>query len=70
MYPSYKDLPIRLAEFGVLHRHEVSGALNGLLRVRRFQQDDSHIFCTLEQIEQEILEVLNFVDHTRMVFSG
>jgi hypothetical protein len=68
MHPSYKDLPIRLAEFGVLHRHEASGALNGLLRVRRFQQDDSHIFCTLDQVENEVLEVLNFVDHTYNLF--
>jgi threonyl-tRNA synthetase len=52
----------------VLHRHEASGALNGLIRVRRFQQDDSHIFCTLDQIENEVLEVLNFVDHTYKLF--
>lgn len=45
---SYRDLPLRFAEFGVLHRNEISGALSGLTRVRRFQQDDAHIFCTLD----------------------
>lgn len=48
---SYKELPIRYAEFGVLHRNEISGALSGLTRVRRFVQDDAHIFCTLDQIQ-------------------
>lgn len=48
---SYKDLPIRMADFGVLHRNEITGALSGLTRVRRFQQDDAHIFCTTDQIE-------------------
>ena len=47
---SYKELPIRYADFGVLHRNEVSGALTGLTRVRRFQQDDAHIFCAPDQI--------------------
>ena len=47
---SYRDLPIRMAEFGVLHRNEVHGSLSGLTRVRRFQQDDAHIFCTQDQI--------------------
>lgn len=60
--PSYKDLPLRLAEFGVLHRNEASGALRGLTRVRRFQQDDSHIFCKLEHVEQEIVSLLSFID--------
>lgn len=68
MNPSYRDLPLRLAEFGVLHRNEASGALNGLLRVRRFQQDDSHIFCTLDHIKDEIFEILNFIDHTYRLF--
>ena len=54
MTVSYRDLPVRLADFGVLHRNEMSGALTGLTRVRRFQQDDGHIFCTLEQVDQEI----------------
>ena len=47
---SYRDLPIRYADFGVLHRNEVHGALSGLTRVRRFQQDDAHIFCMNDQI--------------------
>ena len=55
---SYRDLPIRMAEFGMVHRHELSGVLNGLLRVRKFTQDDSHIFCTPEQIEGEVKGLL------------
>ena len=47
---SWKELPLRLADFGVLHRNELSGALSGLMRVRRFQQDDAHIFCTNDQV--------------------
>ena len=47
---SWRELPLRMADFGVLHRNELSGALSGLTRVRRFQQDDAHIFCTLEQV--------------------
>ena len=47
---SYRELPIRMAEFGVLHRNEASGALTGLTRVRRFQQDDAHIFCREDQV--------------------
>ncbi len=54
---SYRDLPIRLAEFGNVHRYEASGALHGLLRVRAFTQDDAHIFCTEEQLEAEILKI-------------
>ncbi|MBO6744996.1 MAG: threonine--tRNA ligase [Roseitalea sp.] len=54
---SYRDLPIRLAEFGVVHRYEPSGALHGLMRVRAFTQDDAHIFCTEEQLEAEILKI-------------
>jgi len=60
---SYKELPLRFADFGVLHRNELSGALSGLTRVRRFQQDDAHIFCTVEQIQEEILGVLDFLEH-------
>tara|TARA_Y100001968_G_C19383264_1_gene731450 strand:+ start:75 stop:1403 length:1329 start_codon:yes stop_codon:yes gene_type:complete len=56
---SYRDLPLRLAEFGSCHRNEPSGALHGLMRVRNFTQDDAHIFCTEEQIQ---LEVTNFID--------
>ena len=47
---SYRELPLRLADFGVLHRNEASGALTGLTRVRRFQQDDAHIFCRVDQV--------------------
>jgi threonyl-tRNA synthetase len=68
MRPSYKDLPVRLAEFGVLHRNEATGSLNGLFRVRRFQQDDSHIFCGMEHLKPEILEILKFIDHTYNLF--
>uniref|UniRef100_A0A8C6USS5 threonine--tRNA ligase n=1 Tax=Neogobius melanostomus TaxID=47308 RepID=A0A8C6USS5_9GOBI len=58
---SWRELPLRLADFGVLHRNELSGALTGLTRVRRFQQDDAHIFCTMEQIEKEMKECLDFL---------
>ena len=58
---SYRDLPLRLADFGVLHRNELSGALTGLTRVRRFQQDDAHIYCREDQIEQEVVNALNFM---------
>lgn len=58
---SYRDLPIRYADFGVLHRNEISGALNGLIRVRRFQQDDAHIFCRPDQIMEEVLASLDFL---------
>ncbi|MDQ4040874.1 MAG: threonine--tRNA ligase, partial [Actinomycetota bacterium] len=56
---SYRDLPIRLSEAGLVHRHEASGVLHGLLRVRAFTQDDAHIFCTEEQIEDEVLGCLD-----------
>ena len=65
---SYRDLPIRMAEFGQVHRHEFSGALNGLLRVRSFCQDDAHIFVTPEQIEEEIRLALKIIDHVYKVF--
>lgn len=58
---SKRSLPIRYADFGVLHRNEISGALSGLTRVRRFQQDDAHIFCALDQVETEIINQLKFV---------
>jgi threonyl-tRNA synthetase len=57
---SYRDLPIRLSEAGLVHRHEPSGVLHGLLRVRHITQDDAHIFCTDEQVEQEVVECLRF----------
>eukprot|EP00727_Mastigamoeba_balamuthi_P004518 m51a1_g14064 putative threonine--trna mitochondrial-like (689) ;mRNA; f:1226813-1229365 len=65
---SYRELPLRLAEFGVLHRNELSGALHGLTRVRRFQQDDSHIFCRQDQIQQEVEGVLKLIQHTYGIF--
>ena len=58
---SYRDLPIRIAEFGKVHRYEPSGALHGLLRVRAFTQDDAHIFCSEDQITSECLEVTNLI---------
>ncbi|KAF2970436.1 hypothetical protein GQX73_g3102 [Xylaria multiplex] len=63
---SYRDLPIRYADFSPLHRNEISGALSGLTRVRRFHQDDGHIFCRPSQIEEEIRKTLDFV---RVVYS-
>jgi len=65
---SYKELPIRFADFGVLHRNEISGALSGLTRVRRFQQDDAHIFCTLDQLSVEVMGCLDFLEHTYGIF--
>ena len=50
---SYRDLPMKIAEFGIVHRYEPSGALHGIMRVRAFTQDDAHIFCTEEQIMEE-----------------
>jgi len=67
-YHSYRDLPIRMAEFGQVHRHEFSGALNGLLRVRTFCQDDAHIFVTPQQIEDEIALALKIIDEVYQVF--
>ncbi|KAL5004021.1 hypothetical protein ScPMuIL_017477 [Solemya velum] len=60
---SWKELPLRMADFGVLHRNELSGALSGLTRVRRFQQDDAHIFCRVDQIKDEIAGCLDFLKH-------
>lgn len=59
---SYKELPLRVAELGLVHRHELSGALHGLMRVRCFTQDDAHIFMTPGQIESEIVGVINLID--------
>ena len=59
---SYKELPYRIGELGQVHRHEASGALNGLFRVRTFTQDDAHIFMTPDQIESEIIKLINFID--------
>eukprot|EP01096_Ripella_sp_DP13-Kostka_P008711 TRINITY_DN3270_c0_g1_i2.p1 TRINITY_DN3270_c0_g1~~TRINITY_DN3270_c0_g1_i2.p1 ORF type:complete len:836 (-),score=434.04 TRINITY_DN3270_c0_g1_i2:63-2453(-) len=65
---SYRELPIRFADFGVLHRNELSGALTGLTRVRRFQQDDAHIFCRQEQIEEELRNAMHFMEFVYGVF--
>lgn len=59
---SYKDLPLRMGELGQVHRHEASGALNGLFRVRTFTQDDAHIYMIPDQIEGEIIRLINFID--------
>lgn len=59
---SYNELPVRLSDFSPLHRNEASGALSGLTRVRKFHQDDGHIFCTPEQVEEEIIKCLKLVD--------
>ena len=59
---SYKDLPLRVGELGLVHRHEASGALNGLFRVRTFTQDDAHIFMTIDQIESEVVRLIAFID--------
>ncbi|NLY53161.1 MAG: threonine--tRNA ligase [Firmicutes bacterium] len=65
---SYKDLPLRLAEIGLVHRHEKSGVLHGMMRVRAFNQDDSHVFMTPEQIESELSMRIDLVDHFYQVF--
>lgn len=65
---SYRDLPIRYGELGLVHRHEMSGALSGLLRVRSFTQDDAHIFCRPDQIESEIAGVIELIDKFYKIF--
>ncbi|MEG0156592.1 MAG: threonine--tRNA ligase, partial [Anaerovoracaceae bacterium] len=65
---SYRDLPIRMGELGQVHRHELSGALHGLMRVRTFTQDDAHIFMLPEQIKDEIKGVINFIDYVYNLF--
>ncbi|KAJ8083178.1 threonyl-tRNA synthetase [Marasmius tenuissimus] len=65
---SYRELPIRMAEFGIIHRNEASGALTGLTRVRRFVQDDTHVFCTPDQIEGEIHLLFDFMQHVYGLF--
>ncbi|CAM8912754.1 unnamed protein product [Rhodiola kirilowii] len=65
---SYRELPLRLADFGVLHRNEASGALTGLTRVRRFQQDDAHIFCRESQVKAEVMAALDFINHVYTIF--
>ena len=65
---SYKDLPLRIGELGQVHRHEASGALNGLFRVRTFTQDDAHIFMREDQIEDEVVKLINFIDRMYKIF--
>ena len=65
---SYRELPLRVAEFQMLHRNELSGTLNGCFRVRQFTQDDSHIFCTEEQVQAEISHVLRLIDYVYGLF--
>lgn len=65
---SWRELPLRMADFGVLHRNELSGTLHGLTRVRRFQQDDAHIFCMSEQIGSEMKGCLDFLQHVYGTF--
>ncbi|HOD93375.1 MAG TPA: threonine--tRNA ligase [Clostridia bacterium] len=66
---SYRDLPLRIAELGLVHRHELSGALHGLMRVRCFTQDDAHIFMTEEQMKQEIVGVINLMKKIYSLFN-
>jgi threonyl-tRNA synthetase len=65
---SYRDLPLKFFEYGVVHRHEKSGVLHGLFRVREFTQDDAHIFCTPDQIKENVIEILSFVDSIMKTF--
>ncbi|EAJ1740117.1 threonine--tRNA ligase [Campylobacter upsaliensis] len=65
---SYRDLPLKFFEYGVVHRHEKSGVLHGLFRVREFTQDDAHIFCMPSQIKGQVLEILAFVEHLMKIF--
>lgn len=65
---SYKDMPMRIGELGQVHRHEASGALNGLFRVRTFTQDDAHIFMRPDQIENEVKELIRFIDRVYSIF--
>lgn len=65
---SFRELPLKLAEFGHVHRHELSGVLHGLFRVRAFTQDDSHIFCMPEQLETEIIKIVTIIDQLLNLF--
>lgn len=65
---SYKDLPIRLSEFGIVHRHEMSGALHGLFRVRTFTQDDAHVYCLPSQIKEEVFKMIDLADKLYSTF--
>jgi len=65
---SYKDLPLRVGELGIVHRQELSGVLGGLFRVIQFTQDDAHIYCTEKQLEQEIINIINLIDKFYKIF--
>jgi len=65
---SYRDLPLRMGELGLVHRHELSGALHGLMRVRNFTQDDAHLYLTPEQIKEEVLGVISLTDYIYKLF--
>lgn len=65
---SFRELPLKLSEFGLVHRHELSGVLHGLMRVRAFTQDDAHIYCTVEQIEHEIIQILEIIKQVMHTF--
>ncbi len=67
--PSYRDLPIKFSELGFVHRHELSGVLAGLFRVRAFTQDDAHIFCMPNQVEKEVLQLIDLVDFIYKTFN-
>ncbi|MAJ82571.1 MAG: threonine--tRNA ligase [Legionellales bacterium] len=65
---SYRDLPLKIGEFGFVHRNEVSGALQGLMRLRAFTQDDAHVFCTEEQLQHEVIQLIDLVYNTYLDF--
>ena len=65
---SYRDLPLKIAEMGMVHRHEKSGVLHGLFRVRMFTQDDAHVYCTPEQLEDEIIHIIDLIHEVYTVF--
>ena len=65
---SYRDLPLRLSEFGQVHRHELSGALHGLFRVRTFTQDDAHVYCLPSQVEEEVFKIIELADYLYSTF--
>ena len=66
---SYRDLPLKIAELGIVHRHELSGTLNGLFRVRTFTQDDAHIYCSEEQIKDEVISIIKLIDRIYKAFN-
>jgi len=65
---SYRDFPLKLSEMGLVHRHEKSGVLHGLFRVRQFTQDDAHVYCTIDQMEEEIIHLIDLVDEVYKTF--